>query len=91
MAEFRHRQVYEWELHSDGDRLVTDRWDSVVRLWTVAEAQLVAEKEFGPDYRTQLTGGTDGVNYLWDLSTATHMEDIDVPELAQYALLCSSG
>ncbi len=38
--------------------------------------------EFGPDDRTLLTGGADGVNYVWDLNQTSKSPDADCREVA---------
>lgn len=38
--------------------------------------------EFGPDDRTLLTGGEDGVNYVWDLNRTPKTPDVDCAEIA---------
>jgi hypothetical protein len=38
--------------------------------------------EFGPDDRTLLTGGEDGVNYLWDLNQMSISAEEDTIEIA---------
>jgi WD40 repeat protein len=46
--------------------------------------------EFGPDDRTLLTGGSDGVNYLWDLSQWRKSDGIDAQSLASDLLTGNS-
>ena len=38
--------------------------------------------EFGPDDRTLLTGGEDGVNYVWDLNQSEISAEADAKEIA---------
>lgn len=38
--------------------------------------------EFGPDDRTLLTGGSDGVNYVWDLSQTAKSAEADANDIA---------
>ena len=97
IGEGTHRDIlFDAEFSPDGTSLATAGYDRVIRLWNIADGDLIREIDshngavydlaFSPDGKVLASASGDSTGKLWRVSDGVRLDTLNQPQAEQYRI-----